>query len=84
MEEVTGILVDLFIIFAAARVAAEIFIRLRQPPIVAEVLVGIVIGPYALGLVGSPDNALIDSSAETVRRQARPSMSCTTSSPSSA
>jgi Kef-type K+ transport system membrane component KefB len=60
MNEITGILVDLFIIFAAARIGAEIFLRLRQPPIIAEVLVGIVIGPYALGLVGSPDSALID------------------------
>jgi Na+:H+ antiporter len=60
VDETTAIVVDLFIIFAAARVAGEIFTRLRQPAIVGEVLVGVAIGPYALGLIGSPDSALID------------------------
>ena len=60
MEETTGILVDLFIIFAAAKVAGELFTRIRQPPIVGEVLAGVLIGPHVLGLIGSPDGALID------------------------
>lgn len=60
MEEITAILLDLFIIFAAAKAAGELFIRLRQPPIVGEVLVGVIIGPHALGLIGSPDSALIE------------------------
>lgn len=60
MEGITGILVDLFILFAAAKVAGELFTRLRQPPIVGEVLAGVLIGPHALGLIGLPDSALIE------------------------
>lgn len=59
MEEITEILFDLFIIFALAKAAGELFTRLRQPAIVGEVLVGIAIGPHTLGLVGSPDAELI-------------------------
>jgi Kef-type K+ transport system membrane component KefB len=59
MEEITTILVDLFIIFAAARLAGEIFLRLRQPAIVGEVLVGILIGPHVLELIGSPSADLV-------------------------
>jgi hypothetical protein len=39
VDEITAILVDLFIIFARARVAGELFARLRQPSIVPEVRV---------------------------------------------
>jgi Kef-type K+ transport system membrane component KefB len=60
MEEITGILVDLFIIFAAAKLAGELFLRLKQPEVVGEVLAGIVIGPFALGLIGSPSNELVE------------------------
>ncbi len=60
MEDITGILVDLFVLFAAAKVAGELFTRLRQPPIVGEVLVGVLIGPHLLGFVGSPDSSLIN------------------------
>lgn len=59
MEEITEILFDLFIIFALAKAAGELFARIHQPSIVGEVLVGVVIGPHALGLVGTPDGDLI-------------------------
>jgi len=60
MEEITGILVDLFILFAAAKAVGSLLTRVRQPAIVGEVLVGMIIGPHALGWVGSPDSTLID------------------------
>ncbi len=59
MEEINAILVELFVIFAAAKAAGELFLRLRQPAIVGEVLVGVLIGPHALGLMGSPDGDLV-------------------------
>ncbi len=59
MDETTAVLVDLFIIFTAAKVAGELFQRLRQPPIVGEVIAGVLIGPHALGLIGSPDANLV-------------------------
>jgi Kef-type K+ transport system membrane component KefB len=59
MEKITEILFDLFIIFAAAKVAGELFARIKQPAIVGEVLVGITIGPHALALIGTPDSELI-------------------------
>lgn len=41
----------LFIIVAAAKIAAEIFERLRQPAVVGEILAGVLIGPSVLGWV---------------------------------
>ena len=60
MESSTEILFDLFIIFACAKLAGELFTRLRQPAIVAEVLIGVAIGPQALGLVGAPGPDLVE------------------------
>lgn len=48
----TKILFDLFIMFLAAKVAGEIFERLKLPDVIGELLAGILIGSYALGLVG--------------------------------
>ncbi|HLB12431.1 MAG TPA: cation:proton antiporter [Dehalococcoidia bacterium] len=59
MEDISSILLDLFIIFASAKIASEVFERLRQPAVIGELLVGILIGPFALGLIGSPSMALV-------------------------
>jgi Kef-type K+ transport system membrane component KefB len=37
--------------FVAAKLAAEIFERLKQPAVAGEILAGVIIGPSALGLV---------------------------------
>lgn len=60
MPGITSILLDLFIIFALAKTVGEIFTRLHQPVVVGEILLGIIIGPHALGIVGEPAGALID------------------------
>jgi Kef-type K+ transport system membrane component KefB len=39
------------VIFAVAKLAAEIFERLRQPAVVGEILAGVLIGPSVLGWV---------------------------------
>jgi Kef-type K+ transport system membrane component KefB len=59
MTELTQLLTDVFIMFLAAKVAAEIFERVGQPPVIGELLVGALIGPFGLGLVGRPDTGLL-------------------------
>lgn len=59
MHEITSILVDMFIIFTAARIAGGVFTRWKQSPIVGEVLAGILVGPYVLGWVGVPNDGFI-------------------------
>ena len=56
------LLLGLFIMFAAAKIMAELFERLKQPAVVGEILAGVLIGPSVLGLV-SP-NAITHTLAE--------------------
>ncbi len=49
--ENAAILLDLFIMLAAAKLMAEIFERLKQPAVVGEILAGVIIGPSLLGWV---------------------------------
>lgn len=51
MKSTTEILLSLFVMLLAAKVAAELFERLRQPAVVGEILAGVIIGPTVLGLV---------------------------------
>ncbi|MBL7686102.1 MAG: cation:proton antiporter [Deltaproteobacteria bacterium] len=45
------ILFQLFVIFAVAKLSAEIFERLKQPAVVGEILAGVLIGPSVLGWI---------------------------------
>jgi Kef-type K+ transport system membrane component KefB len=60
MSGITALLFDLFVVFLAAKLAAEVFERIHQPPVIGELLAGILIGPYALGLIGTPDLGLVE------------------------
>jgi Kef-type K+ transport system membrane component KefB/predicted amino acid-binding ACT domain protein len=50
---VTSILLDILIVLIAAKVAAEIAERVGFPPVVAEILAGVVIGPSVFDFVGT-------------------------------
>lgn len=45
------LLFTIFVMFVAAKLAAEIFERLKQPAVAGEILAGVVIGPSILGWV---------------------------------
>ena len=49
MEATASILADLFILF----------VRLKQPAVIGELLTGILIGPFVLGWVGTADPVLV-------------------------
>jgi Kef-type K+ transport system membrane component KefB len=51
------ILLDMLIVFASAKLLAEVAERLKQPPVVGELLAGIAIGPSVFGWV-RPDDFL--------------------------
>ena len=52
MDGATDILLQLFAILVAAKVGHEVLRRLGQPPIVGEILGGVVAGPAVLGVYG--------------------------------
>lgn len=49
------VLLALFIALLAAKVAAELFERIRQPAVVGEIIAGIIIGPSVLNFVQPTD-----------------------------
>jgi Kef-type K+ transport system membrane component KefB len=59
-----SVLVDLFVLFAAAKILGELFEYARQPAVVGELLGGIVVGPHALGWVGAESGPFLGVLAE--------------------
>jgi len=55
MATVAQIPLAMLIVFASAKLLAEIFERLGQPGIVGEILAGVLIGPHVLGWLGPSD-----------------------------
>jgi len=60
MHVAADILTDIFLMFLAAKVAGEVFERLRQPAVIGELLAGMVLGPYALGWIGVPTEGMVE------------------------
>ncbi|HZP63484.1 MAG TPA: cation:proton antiporter [Terriglobales bacterium] len=50
-------LLELFAVFVSAKVVGEIFERFRLPSVLGEILAGVVLGPYALGII-EPSNII--------------------------
>ena len=50
MPATTHLLLDLLVVFAAARVAGELFEHAHLPAVVGEILAGVLVGPSVLGL----------------------------------
>ncbi len=57
MAHTEELLFELFLMFAGAKILAEIFRRVRQPAVVGEILAGLLLGPSLLGLI-HPNEAL--------------------------
>ena len=62
--ETHSVLVDLFVLFAAAKIAGELLEHIGQPAVVGELLAGILVGPHVLGWAGSGDADVLEVVAE--------------------
>src|SRR3984893_855286 len=49
------LLLQFLVIFVSAKVAGELFERVRLPPVLGEILAGIALGPFALGWINPSD-----------------------------
>ena len=56
MPAAAQIPLSMLLVFAAAKLLAEIFERLGQPSIVGEILAGVLIGPHVLGWLAPTDS----------------------------
>jgi Kef-type K+ transport system membrane component KefB len=54
-----NLILYIFLIFASAKVMGEIFARLRMPPIVGELIAGMLLGSYVLGIIDHHDEVLM-------------------------
>ena len=59
-----AVLVDLFVLFAAAKILGELFEHVGQPAVVGELLGGVLVGPHLLGWVGTGSESVLELLAE--------------------
>ncbi len=62
--EVIERLIELLVILAGAKIGAEIMTRIRQPAVIGELLVGMVIGASVLGWIAIDEGGVISIMAE--------------------
>lgn len=54
-----NLLFQIFIIFTSAKILGELGVRLRMPPIIGELIAGILLGNYVLGVVNTSNHVLM-------------------------
>jgi Kef-type K+ transport system membrane component KefB len=57
--ETGNLLFYFFIIFASAKILGELFIRLRMPAIIGELMAGVLLGNYVLGIISTENHVLM-------------------------
>lgn len=57
--EAGNLLFFFFIIFTSAKLMGEIAVRLRMPPIVGEIMAGMILGTYVLGVIDTHNEVLM-------------------------
>jgi len=57
--EAGNLLFHFFIIFTSAKILGEVFIRLKMPAIVGELLAGVLLGNYVLGIISTENHVLM-------------------------
>ncbi len=57
--EAGNLLFYFFIIFTSAKLLGELFIRLRMPAIIGELMAGILLGDYVLGIISTENHVLM-------------------------
>jgi Kef-type K+ transport system membrane component KefB len=57
--EAGNLLLYFFVIFTSAKILGELFIRLRMPAIVGELMAGVLLGNYVLGIISTENHVLM-------------------------
>jgi Kef-type K+ transport system membrane component KefB len=57
--EAGNLLFYFFIIFSSAKIFGEICVRLRMPPIIGELMAGVLLGNYVLGIIDNSNHVLM-------------------------
>ncbi|MFZ0627400.1 MAG: cation:proton antiporter, partial [Acidimicrobiia bacterium] len=62
--DVASSLVELLVILIAAKVGAELMARIHQPPVIGELIMGMIVGASVLGWVDVSEGGLVSILAE--------------------